>query len=110
MRVLSATRRDLVEVVGECELEPVQRVVTRDPDRAEVRHIEDDGISTAGEVFVERAGLIGNGHLPPAEGHHLGAELAVDSVERAVLELGHQPARAGLAGVALPAASSSTSW
>ncbi len=57
-----------------------------DPDGAEVRHVEHDGITTTGEVLGDRSGRVLERHLPATEGHHAGAELTMDCVERRALE------------------------
>jgi len=45
-------------------------------------HIEGDGGRAAGPVLGQGASGIGQRHLPPTEGHQLGAEPAVGGVER----------------------------
>ena len=50
--------------------------------RAEVAHVEHDRARAAGPVLGQRAGLVGQRHVPPPEGDELGAEGAVGGVER----------------------------
>ena len=51
--------------------------------RAEVRHVEHHRVLAARAVLLEHAGVL-DGHLPPAERHHAGAERAVLGVEQRV--------------------------
>ena len=77
---------DLAEVVGQLPLQRVEGAGAVDPDGAEVRHVEHDGVVAAGEVLGDRARRVLERHLPAAERHHPGAERAVDGVERRALE------------------------
>ena len=71
--VLGPARADLAEVVGQRPLQPVDGVGALDPHGAEVADVEDDGVVPAGPVLGERAGRVGQRHVPAAERHHLGA-------------------------------------
>ena len=99
VRVLRSPHGDLPEVVRERRLQPVERVVAFDPDGAEMADVERDGIGAAGHVLGDRAGLVRERHLPPAEVDQLGAEGAVFGVERRVAQLGHDPGRAGVSSM-----------
>ena len=84
--VLGSAGGDLAQVVGEGPLQPVEGVGFVQADRAEMGHVEDDGVAAAGEVLGNRAGRVLERHLPAAELHHPGAECPVHSVERRPLE------------------------
>ena len=86
VRVLRPTGPDLSEVVAQRELQPLERAVAVDAHRPEVGHVEHDRVGTAGEVLGDRAPGVLQRHLPAAEGHHAGAETAMDAVERRALE------------------------
>ena len=81
VRVLGAPRADLGEIVGQRALQPVEGVVAGDSDRAQMRHVEDRRRAAAGHVLVDRARVLER-HVPAAERHDPGAELAVNRVER----------------------------
>ena len=81
MGVLGATGTHLPQIVRERPLEPLIGVGTFDSDGAEVRHVEHDGVVTTCEVFVDRARVVRQWHLPSAEGNHLRAQPAMCSVE-----------------------------
>ena len=66
-------------------LQRSKRAVAGDLHRAEVRHVEHDGVAAAGQVLGDRAGRVLERHVPAAERHHPGAERAVDGVERRAL-------------------------
>ncbi len=80
--VLGSARPDLAQVVGQRQLQPFERIRSRHSHRAEVADVEGDRPRPAGTVFRERAAGVGQWHLPSPEGHELGAEGAVDGVER----------------------------
>ena len=97
MRVLRPPGRDLRQVVGERPLQALEGVGPDHPDGAEVADVEDHRAAPAGEVFSDRAVRIGDGHLPSAERHHLGAELTMRRVERRAFEIVHaDDCRAGV--------------
>ena len=82
MGVLGAARFDLVQVVGQRDLERVERTGTEDPNGAEVADVERHGPVAAGAVLGQRAVGIVERHVPAAERHHLGVQGAVRGVER----------------------------
>ena len=81
VRVLRPTRTDLAKIVRQRRLQPIKRVVTGDPNGAEVRDVEDDRVLPARKMFVDRARVLER-HVPAAERHHLGVERTMDRVER----------------------------
>ena len=86
--VLRPAGPDAAEIVGEGGLEAVQGVGALDPDRAQMAHVEDHRVLTAGPVLGQGALGIGERHLPSAEADQLGPQLAMGADESGVME-GH---------------------
>jgi hypothetical protein len=82
-RVLRAggTVVECLGVVRERVLEERQRVAAADPKPSHVRHVEDAGVATDGQVLGDRAGRVLEWHLPARERDDPRAELDVAVVE-----------------------------
>src|SRR5262249_34088073 len=62
------------------------RIRASERDLAHMRHVEKAGLRSGMEMLGENARRILDRHLVAGKRHHLGAELAVESVERGPLE------------------------
>ena len=72
MCVLSATRRDLAQVISESSLKDVEGVGSVYAYGAKMRNIEYGCARTARGVFNQSARGVRERHLPVTEGNHLG--------------------------------------
>ena len=81
VRVLRATRSDLVEVVRQRVLQRLEHVGPVTAHRAEVADVKDHGVVATREVLGDRARRVLQRHLPAAEGDDLRAQFDVKIVE-----------------------------
>ncbi len=84
VRVLRPTGRDPPQVVAQGVLQVVERGRPLDAHGAEMTDVERHRALTTGPMLGHGARGVGQGHLPPAEGHHLRPEGDVRRVERRV--------------------------
>ena len=94
-RVLGGAIGQLRHVVGDEPLGEVERLRAADPELTHVAHVEQARRLAHGAVLIEDARVL-DGHVPPAEGGHLGAEGEVPGVKGGDLErsVGHRGAEA----------------
>ncbi|CAB4984407.1 unannotated protein [freshwater metagenome] len=85
--VLRTTRADTPQVVREGQLQLSERVGSAHQHGAQMADVEHHGRGAAASVLGDGAVLVGEWHVPSAEGHHLRAQRAVRRVERRVLQL-----------------------
>src|SRR6185503_14221968 len=79
-RVLRLAVGQLADVVGGDALEVRERPGALHLQLAHVRDVEEPGGGAHGHVLGDEARIL-HRHLPPAEGHHLGPQLAVNGIQ-----------------------------
>jgi hypothetical protein len=84
-RVLRAADGDVLDVVGQQALEQVRGLRPARLDLAHVRDVEDAARGAHGHVLVADPAVL-HGHLPPGEGHELGARVDVSVEQGRALE------------------------
>jgi len=68
-------------VIGGNVIHQIERLKAADLDFAHVADVEQSDTLSYGMMFFEQAGVL-DGHIPPAEIDHLGAQAAMNRIQR----------------------------